>query len=355
MWRRLGVACALVLAFAFAGAGPAAAATVHVVQKGESLGRIGKRHGCSVAELQRRNGLGASTVIHRGQRLDVACGTGAPSEDVRKDSKQAKAAPALEGRHRVEKGESLSRIAARYGCSPGDLRRRNGIVGSTIHPGMELWIPASAARRPGVAAPIVKGQSVGKPSRGRLEKGSQLPSDRAYYIRRRARAWGADHVIAYVQSAIAAVRKAYPKIHRLAIGDLSREGGGAVSGHRSHQSGRDVDIGLYYRVRPGVYPQEFAPGSARNLHVAATWALVEAFLATEKLAGGVEHIFLDYELQGLLYKYAKERGVARTRLAELFQYPRGKSTGGTLIQHVPAHHDHLHVRFRCPPGDAKCE
>ena len=40
----------------------------------------------------------------------------------------------------------------------------------------------------------------------------------------------------------------------------------------------------------------------------------------------------------------------RSRLAELFQYPRGKSTGGTVIQHVPAHHDHLHVRFRCPPA-----
>ncbi|MEZ4453923.1 MAG: penicillin-insensitive murein endopeptidase [Nannocystaceae bacterium] len=333
---------------------------VHVVAAGETLGKIARQRGCSVAELQRRNGLGRSTVILRGQRLDVACGAAAKDTPVPKDSKdgKAEASPAAEARHRVAKGESLSRIAARYGCSLVELRARNGIKGSTIHPGMELWIPASASRRPGVAkpsAPVIKGQSVGKPHRGKLVKGTQLPTDRAYYIRRKARAWGADHVIHYTLAAINAVRRLYPKLHRLAIGDLSHEAGGALSGHRSHQSGRDVDLGLFYRARPSAYPKEFAPGSARNLHVAATWALVEAILATQKLPGGVEHIFLDYELQALLYKYAREHGVARTTLGDLFQYPHGKSKGGTLIQHVPAHHDHLHVRFRCPPADSKCE
>ena len=47
--------------------------------------------------------------------------------------------------------------------------------------------------------------------------------------------------------------------------------------------------------------------------------------------------------------------LSRALLREVFQYPHGKGHGGALIQHVPAHHDHLHVRFRCPPADPKCE
>ena len=42
----------------------------------------------------------------------------------------------------------------------------------------------------------------------------------------------------------AAVRARFPTVHTLAIGDLSVKQGGAITQHRSHQSGRDVDIGL---------------------------------------------------------------------------------------------------------------
>ncbi|MCA9715974.1 MAG: LysM peptidoglycan-binding domain-containing protein, partial [Myxococcales bacterium] len=140
--------------------------TAHVVKKGESLSGIARAYGCSIKSIQETNGL-TGAKIRRGEALAIPpCGPGGALAEREPRSAARASAPV---RHRVRKGESLSRIAARYGCSPGDLRRRNGIVGSTIHPGMELWIPASAARRPGVAAPIVKGQSVGKPHRGRLE------------------------------------------------------------------------------------------------------------------------------------------------------------------------------------------
>ncbi|HGG56177.1 MAG TPA: hypothetical protein ENK31_00080, partial [Nannocystis exedens] len=160
---------------------------------------------------------------------------------------------------------------------------------------------------------------------------------------------------AYLRQAITSVRARYPKIHRLAIGDLSHAEGGALPGHRSHQSGRDVDVGLYYKRRPANYPKEFAPGTAKNLDLAATWTLIDALLDTRKLVGGVEHIFLDYTLQGLLYRYAKKHGVKRKLLSEVFQYPHGRGHGGTLIQHVPAHNDHLHIRYKCPKGDRGCK
>ncbi len=334
-------------------------AVYHRVGKGESLSRISRAYGCRIADLQAANDMGGRTVIYPGERLEIpSCGPGAKGSSSKgkgkahaKDKRGAKGPELV--RHRVRKGESLSRIAKRYGCTPDEIRARNNLRGSMIHPGMELVVPRGRGGR--AAVEVKKGQSVGKPHRGTLKGGVQLPSDRSYYRRRTARAYGASHTVEYTRQAIATVRARYPKIHRLAIGDLSHSGGGSLSGHRSHQSGRDVDVGLYYRRKPSGYPKEFAPGTAQNLHLGATWELVNALLATRKLPGGVEHIFLDYKLQGLLYKYAKEQGVKKSLLAEVFQYPHGKGHGGTLIQHVAAHHDHLHIRYKCPKGDSGCK
>lgn len=407
----LALALGLTLGLAGPDARPAAAASlqVHVAGEGDTLWTIARAHGCTVGDLERANGL-RSRVLLRGQRLKIPrcaasdgtspAGADAPSPtstnasstrdastpstraaSTRASSTRAastRAASTLAAstlaasttraasttppaaapeavRHRVAKGESLARIAQRYGCSPTEIRSRNGLRGNTIHPGMELWIPRGAAAAGRFEAPIVRGQSVGKPHRGKLVSGSQVPAGKGYHLRRSARAWGTDHAIAYTLGAIETTRRRHPKLHRLAIGDLSRQDGGALPGHRSHQSGRDVDLGLYYRKRPPEYPREFAPGSARNLHVAATWTLVEVLLASRSAAGGVEHIFLDYELQRVLYEWAKDHGMTAKELAEVFQYPQGKDKGGTVIQHVPAHHDHLHVRFKCPTGDRGCQ
>lgn len=327
-----------------------AEAAVHRVGKGESLSRISRSNGCTIAEIQSANDLGRKTVIYPGQRLVIpACGEGTAKEKKKKKKTQRFV------HHRVSKGESLSRIAKRYGGTPAEIRARNGIRGNMIYPGMDLVVPS--AHGESLAVELKKGQSVGKPHRGSLHEGVQLPFDRAYYRRRTARAYGASHTVAYLRQAIASVRSRYPKAHRLAIGDLSHSEGGALSGHRSHQSGRDVDVGLYYKNkrRPAGYPKEFAPGTAKNLDLAATWTLIDALLATRKLAGGVEHIFLDYTLQGLLYKYAKKHGAKRKLLSEVFQYPHGRGHRGTLIQHVAAHDDHLHIRYKCPKGDRGCK
>lgn len=381
----LALALGLALGLVGPGARPAAGASlpVHVAQEGDTLWTIARAHRCTVGALERANGL-RSRVLLRGQRLKIpSCDPSAGKDPATRGTSPAgsSTAPARTSpapaastrtttaatsspppaavpeavRHRVAKGESLARIAQRYGCSPTEIRSRNGLRGNTIHPGMELWIPRGAAAAGRFEAPIVRGQSVGKPHRGKLVNGSQVPAGKGYHIRRSARAWGTDHAIAYTLGAIEATRRRHPRLHRLAIGDLSRQDGGTLPGHRSHQSGRDVDLGLYYRKRPSEYPREFAPGSARNLHVAATWTLVEVLLASRSAAGGVEHIFLDYDLQRVLYEWAKDHGMTAKELGEVFQYPQGKDKGGTVIQHVPAHHDHLHVRFKCPTGDRGCQ
>lgn len=59
-------------------------------------------------------------------------------------------------------------------------------------------------------------------------------------------------------------------------------------------------------------------------------------------------IFLDYEVQARLYKFARGRGTPEADLEAIFQYPRGKDALVGIVRHWPHHTDHLHVRFK--PG-----
>jgi murein endopeptidase len=161
-------------------------------------------------------------------------------------------------------------------------------------------------------------------------------------------------VIDYVQLAIERVNARFPKLHRLAIGDLSGERGGPISGHASHQSGRDVDLGLYFQHAPADYPKAFVHVRKGKLHVGATWALVEALFSMRGQPGGPWRIFLDYDIQRALYQHARKQGVSKAQLSKIFQYPNGASTRDRFVQHVAHHADHLHVRFGCPPHDRTC-
>ena len=320
--------------------------TAHVVKKGESLSGIARTYGCSIKTIQETNGLSGAK-IRRGEALAIPpCGPGGTLETPK--PRTSKSGAPL--RHRVRKGENLSRIARTYGCSVADLRAKNGIEGSVIMPGQELLIPRSSA----VKAPEILGQSVGAPQRGRLVNASRLRSGKGYLLRRPERTYGTSQMVHYVREVVGSARRQHPKAHRLAIGDLSSRRGGPLSGHRSHQSGRDIDIGLFFKKRPAGYPKEFKPGTASNLDMAATWTLVKEFAATAKHDGGVEVIFLDYELQRALYKWARKQGVPRTTLRKILQYPAGRWADAGVVQHYPNHADHLHVRFKCPKGDKGC-
>ena len=203
-------------------------------------------------------------------------------------------------------------------------------------------------------APVVE-QSVGRPQKGRLVNATRFKSGKGYFLRRKERTYGTLETVTQIRAAITAVRSRFPKLHRLAIGDFSNRHGGPLSGHRSHQSGRDVDLGLYYLKRPKGYPAEFIPGSEHNLDFAATWALVEALTKTAGKPGGVERIFLDYSLQKSLYSWGRKNKVSRAKLRKVLQYPRGRWSDEGVVQHFPNHVDHLHVRFHCARTDKACQ
>ncbi len=272
------------------------------------------------------------------------------------------AGPAWAQHHTVQSGETLAHVAQMYGCSLDEIERANGVTTSLVAQGSVVEIPAcsvqSRARRvttkprsdmsdedrAAAALATIDGAAVVRPS-GKIHNEEALPEGDGYHLRRASRGFGAGHVVEHLQHAIAEVRALYPDVHTLAIGDLSAREGGKLGNHLSHQTGLDVDVGFYFTKVPRGYPESFAAaGDALDLE--ATWALLNAFARTSQLETGVSMIFLDYDVQARLYKWARSRGTPDDELAALFQYPRGRSELAGLVRHWPHHGDHMHVRFK---------
>jgi len=298
------------------------------------------------------------------------------------------AGPAFAERHLIERGETLEHIARAYNCSVGEIQHANGIDTTLIRAGRTLRIPAckhgrrkvaSAARRATtrerdagrddtdakvererprrdkkqIAIAVVTGQSVGAPWDGELDHGVRLHLGDGFKIRRPNRAWGASHAVAQVEHALQAVHDRFPDAHTLAIGDMSAREGGAITEHRSHQSGRDIDIGLFFTKVPDGYPDSFVSAND-DLDLRKTWTLLQTFAKTADEDTGVQKIYLDFAVQGRLYKWARAHDVPRGYLDDLFQYPHGRGASEGLVRHEPHHDDHMHVRFKCAPDDDGC-
>jgi len=101
----------------------ATCAQYHTVQRGENLYRIGLRYNLSVTTLQSMNGIRDANRIYAGQSLCVKI-----------------SAPAIT--YTVQRGDTLFRIAQRYGVNMYTLAQVNNIANvNLIYAGQVLKIP----------------------------------------------------------------------------------------------------------------------------------------------------------------------------------------------------------------------
>jgi penicillin-insensitive murein endopeptidase len=141
---------------------------------------------------------------------------------------------------------------------------------------------------------------------------------------------------------------------KLSIGELSGPAGGRIDGHRSHQSGRDVDVGFYVRLPDGSphYTYAFAnfdprgrglpPNQYLRFDDERNWELV-AKLLTDGDAR-VQYVFVASTLRQRLLDQGARSGASRALLE------RAKAA---LVQpaHGHPHRNHFHVRIYCAPAD----
>src|SRR5580692_6846723 len=206
---------------------------------------------------------------------------------------------------------------------------------------------------------IAEGRSVGSPTSGHLIGGARLED--APYLRivpvyqPGDVRWGLGSLVITLDDAARAVHRQYPDAV-MSVGHLSRQGGGDLDRHASHESGRDADIGFYIRSQTGrpLYSDHFVPfkgdGTAPSwpgafFDDAKNWALVAALLADSHAR--ITYIFVATPIRARLLAYAERIGApasARTRAAELMAQPRGS---------LP-HDDHFHVRIGCPVDSRGC-
>jgi LysM repeat protein len=180
--------------------------------------------------------------------------------------------------------------------------------------------------------------SYGHPYQGHLENGVVFPNQfPGYHLRDESRSYTTPEVVGALLDAIEAVRAQFPDTCDLFIGDFSCQNGGSAIHHRSHQNGRDVDIGLYAKGNRPL--NSLVTMGEDNLDAAKTWCLIENLIASQR----VQYIFLDRRIQKILYEYAVTRGYDQAYLGRVFGNVRG-----SLIQHIRNHYDHMHVRFFTP-------
>ena len=106
------------------------AAQTYTVRRGDTLSEIAARFGTTVNELVRLNNIADPDRIYEGDRLIIRAGTGGDT-------------------YTVQRGDTLSEIAARFGTTVSELVRLNNIADrDLIYPGQVLIIRESGGSTP---------------------------------------------------------------------------------------------------------------------------------------------------------------------------------------------------------------
>jgi penicillin-insensitive murein endopeptidase len=180
--------------------------------------------------------------------------------------------------------------------------------------------------------------SLGQPFRGKLYNGIPFPTGEHWRLTDPGHAWGTPETVDSILRAFDRVYRKFPDSEPIVVGHLSAKSGGHLRPHKSHQSGRDVDLSYFYTTKKDWY----AVANAKNLDRERTWELVKAFLEDPN----TEMILIDSSLQKPLREYALAKGEDADFIDRVFQL--GGKSPRPLIRHVKGHATHIHVRFFSP-------
>ncbi len=243
---------------------------------------------------------------------------------------------------------------------PADTRQ-----GPVDTPGEPRWfegvlpddVPSTATRSTSSEGTSSRAVSTGWPWRGRLLDAVRLqPTEHVHLVDAdvpRGRHFGTIELVGLITRVAARVADDAPGA-RLQVGELSGERGGNIPGHRSHENGRDVDLGFYFVDAETGEPVDlprFVNQTRRGARLESralrfddvrNWRLVEA-LATDEVAP-VQHAFVHRDLRARLLRAGERLGAP----AELLERVK-RIVISPGVAHP--HRNHFHVRIYCPASD----
>jgi len=201
--------------------------------------------------------------------------------------------------------------------------------------------------------------SIGSPNHGSQLRAKRLKKAPYLKIRESSkdRSYGHPSLVLMLDRSAKQVARARPG-SVLTVGDLSTVAGGALSGHHSHQSGRDADIAFYARDKQGkaVTLDRFVAfdgdgkakdGSGLVFDDDRNWLLVMGWARDSR--ADLAYVFISRPLRARLLAFAQKR-------AEYRQYIPLVTAHFMQPENAEAHDDHFHVRIRCPKDqDGLCQ
>ncbi len=95
--------------------------TVHIVKKGDTLISVAKKYGTTVNELKSANNL-KKDKLKVGQQISIKSNTIAPNTYV------------------ARKGDTVRKVAKRFGLSRDDLKEINGLKGNALKAGQKIYL-----------------------------------------------------------------------------------------------------------------------------------------------------------------------------------------------------------------------
>lgn len=315
----------------------------HTIVPRERLTQIAARYGVTAEQIRMWNRGRLSRGLRKGHELRILANRIPPAQEL--------------VTYEAQEGESWGDIGEKFRVEPRVLKAWNWSA-RKLEPGdvLEVWIdpgaPWTVGRKlgPWIEPPSISANSIsrGRPGKGRLENGIQLPDSPLYTRRAPEVLYGSTHTLRALTRGIANFRHDTGYEGELVIGAISRRRGGRFKPHRSHQSGRDVDIRL--PLLPGV-PDPIGGPNPDEIDWYAAWGLMQALIDTEQ----VQYIFLEADLQRRLYEAARVMGYTHDELKVLIQWPY--DYGGTvpIVRHSPGHDHHFHVRFGCAVDEPRCK
>ena len=182
--------------------------------------------------------------------------------------------------------------------------------------------------------------SVGSVRRGRVLFGKKLESDEWIYVKDPNGSWVVDPAPKVLRELSQSIKAQYPDFDRLVINDGSVRHGGIYRPHRTHQSGRDIDIRYLLKGSvKGDYTFRFV--TPANFDTERNWAIVKWLYDS----GQVSRILMDHGHQKRLWKYARKRlKLSRAEIAPILSYPYRQR--GALVRHARGHYNHFHVSLK---------